>query len=209
MATGESKMTEMSTPPAEEEKPKKNQNGETTEANQEDIHPLEHTWTLWYDAPPKIKQDPSNWRSNVTSVASFQTVEDFWSLFNNLVPPSDLAMKSNYNLFKEGIKPEWEDPTNSAGGKFVIEISDTDQLGKTWLNVCLALIGEAFDDYNEICGAVVSVRGRRSRIAIWTKNAKNVQARDRIGSVLLQVTDVRPNKLVYQVHADAIKRYTA
>lgn len=36
----------------------------------------------------------------------------------------------------------------------------------------LALIGEQFDHGDEICGAVVNVRGR-DRISLWTKNASN------------------------------------
>ena len=35
------------------------------------------------------------------------------------------------------------------------------------------MIGEQFDHGDEICGAVVSVRGKQAKIAIWTKNATN------------------------------------
>jgi translation initiation factor 4E len=38
------------------------------------------------------------------------------------------------------------------------------------------MIGEQFDYGDEICGAVVSVRGKQERIAIWTKNAANEAA---------------------------------
>jgi hypothetical protein len=39
----------------------------------------------------------------------------------------------------------------------------------------LAMIGEQFDEGDEICGAVVSVR-RQDKIAIWTKTASNEAA---------------------------------
>jgi translation initiation factor 4E len=38
------------------------------------------------------------------------------------------------------------------------------------------MIGEQFDHGDEICGAVVSVRARQEKIAIWTKNASNEAA---------------------------------
>ena len=38
------------------------------------------------------------------------------------------------------------------------------------------MIGEQFDHGDEICGAVVSVRSRQEKIAIWTKNASNETA---------------------------------
>lgn len=37
----------------------------------------------------------------------------------------------------------------------------------------LAMIGEQFDHADEICGAVVNVRNKQEKIAIWTKNATN------------------------------------
>ncbi|PRQ57713.1 putative translation Initiation factor eIF-4e [Rosa chinensis] len=47
---------------------------------------------------------------------------------------------------------------------------------------CLqALIGEQFDHGDEICGAVVNVRNRQKKIALWTKNAANEAAQVSIG----------------------------
>jgi hypothetical protein len=40
----------------------------------------------------------------------------------------------------------------------------------------LAMIGEQFDEGDEICGAVVNVRARQDKIALWTKNAANEAA---------------------------------
>lgn len=38
------------------------------------------------------------------------------------------------------------------------------------------MIGEQFDHGDEICGAVVNVRSRQEKIALWTKNAANEAA---------------------------------
>lgn len=38
------------------------------------------------------------------------------------------------------------------------------------------MIGEQFDHGDEICGAVVNVRARQEKIAMWTKNAANESA---------------------------------
>lgn len=38
------------------------------------------------------------------------------------------------------------------------------------------MIGEQFDHGDEICGAVVNVRGKQDKIALWTKNAANEAA---------------------------------
>jgi translation initiation factor 4E len=38
------------------------------------------------------------------------------------------------------------------------------------------MIGEQFEESDEICGAVVSVRRAQDKIAIWTKTASNEAA---------------------------------
>ena len=45
-----------------------------------------------------------------------------------------------------------------------------------WLWQLLAMIGEQFEEGDEICGAVVSVRKAGDKIAIWTKTASNEAA---------------------------------
>merc|ERR1712087_425163 len=110
-----------------------------------------------------------NWQQNVKKIVSFSSVEDFWCLFNNLVKPSRLAVGGNYHLFKDGIMPAWEDPANENGGKWVLELPRTDNsLNKVWMYTVLAMIGENFPDSNEICGAVVSLRPKKNRSALWT-----------------------------------------
>ncbi len=44
-----------------------------------------------------------------------------------------------------------------------------------WLKL-LGMIGEQFDEGDEICGAVVSVRAKQDKISIWTKTASNEAA---------------------------------
>lgn len=134
--------------------------------NSQKKHPLQYTWTMWYDSPsPKNKQDAHNWQQNVKKIVSFSSVEDFWCLFNNLVKPSRLAVGGNYHLFKDGIMPAWEDPANENGGKWVLELPRTDNsLNKVWMYTVLAMIGENFPESNEICGAVVSLRPKKKSV---------------------------------------------
>ena len=42
-------------------------------------HPLQNTWTLWYDDPQMAKATPGmSWEANLKNIATFDTVEDFW-----------------------------------------------------------------------------------------------------------------------------------
>jgi translation initiation factor 4E len=40
-------------------------------------HPLQNTWTLWFDNPGK-KANTQSWSQNLKEVVNVDTVEDFW-----------------------------------------------------------------------------------------------------------------------------------
>ncbi|GAA0176122.1 translation initiation factor [Lithospermum erythrorhizon] len=134
-------------------------------------HPLEHSWTFWFDNPQtKSKQVP--WGSSIRPIYTFSTVEDFWSVYNNIHHPSKLAAGADFHCFKNKIEPKWEDPICANGGKWTVTFSKG-KSDTSWLYTLLAMIGEQFDHGDEICGAVVNVRSRQEKIALWTKNAAN------------------------------------
>ncbi|KAF9926945.1 eukaryotic translation initiation factor 4E [Modicella reniformis] len=148
-------------------------------------HPLNNSWTLWFDNPGK-KSNPNNWEQTLKELITFDTVEDFWGVYNNIMKTCDLSVNSNYHLFKQGIKPMWEDSANKQGGKWSIQLNrramtDIDNI---WLYTMLACIGEAFEQESEVCGAVVSVRKAIFRISLWTRSSDNQDLAMSIGRTL-------------------------
>jgi len=169
-------------------------------------HPLYSPWTLWFDSPAtkgrNLPQTPMSsfpqtpmpqtpgglaaqgWMEDIKRVISFDSVEEFWGLYNNIVPPSSLPQKANYYLFKEGIIPAWEDEANKNGGKWSIQLPKDKNRGnidKMWLYTMLAAIGETCDPLLEgepeqhpqslITGVIVSTRPQFYRLSIWTRSA--------------------------------------
>ncbi|XVF25560.1 hypothetical protein REPUB_Repub13aG0222500 [Reevesia pubescens] len=168
----------------------------------EQPHPLEHSWTFWFDNP-SAKSKQSAWGSSMRPIYTFATVEQFWSLYNNIHHPSKLAVGADFHCFKHKIEPKWEDPVCANGGKWTV----TFQRGKSdtcWLNTLLALIGEQFEYGDEICGAVVSVRTRQDKIAMWTKNAANETAQISIGKQWKELLDYNES-IGFIFHEDAKK----
>lgn len=116
----------------------------------------------------------------IIKICSFLLISS--RIFNNIRPASKLALGSNYHLFKENIEPKWEHHDNSKGGKWIHTCKGKkDQLDKMWLWMVLACIGENFEDDNEICGCVVSIRKGQDRIALWTRTSSNEAVQRRIG----------------------------
>lgn len=145
-------------------------------------HELQHQWCLWtYQRPGATKaregnQDQTNWGDTQRKVHDFGTAEDFWCMYNYSYPPSKLE-NVDYSLFKNGVTPAWEDPAVKTGGRWVIKLEKVkaQSLDDLWLSLSLALIGEAFTDQGGdiVCGAIVSVRSRASKLALWLSAAKD------------------------------------
>eukprot|EP00667_Euglena_gracilis_P011909 EG_transcript_12176 len=183
-----------------------------------DKHPLETTWVIWYDSRRLHQQgNPKDWFANLQMVAVFGTVEDFWSTYNHIKRPSDLEIGSNYHMFKQGIKPMWEDAANEKGGKWVVTLSskeDGSRLDDMWELLVLSMIGEYLDDgatesgkdiQSQICGAVLSKRKAGHRISVWTRDRENQASLKNIGLRLRTILKL-PEKaqMEYQSHAEAL-----
>lgn len=166
-------------------------------------HPLANNWTLWYDSPGK-KSSTKSWHDSLKNIITVTTVEDFWCVMNNIPIASELAIGSNYHLFREGVQPMWEDEGNQKGGKWVCPVlrKERNMLDGSWMSVLTSMIGETFENNSEICGAVVSVRKAVDRIAIWTKTAAKIEETNSIGREFKECCQAKAN-LTYQVHADA------
>ncbi|XVF25557.1 hypothetical protein REPUB_Repub13aG0222200 [Reevesia pubescens] len=65
-------------------------------------------------------------------------------------------------------------------------------------------MGEQFEYGDEICGAVVSVRTRQDKIAMWTKNAANETAQISIGKQWKELLDYNES-IGFIFHEDAKK----
>lgn len=153
-------------------------------------------------------------RGSGAQVATFDMVEDFWGIFNNIRPPSRLNPGSNYHLFKTGIEPTWEHKENKNGGKWNYCIPKKDGkkvIDDMWLYTILAMIGENFDAGHDLCGAVISLRKAGDRVAVWTKTADDDKACMEIGNQFKSAineclqTEVPKDSLEYLVHNEALE----
>jgi len=172
-------------------------------------HPLQNGWTIWYDNPGK-RTNQASWGDHLRKITTFDTVEDFWRVFNNLKPASSLPQGSNYHIFKEHIEPKWEDTANAKGGKWTVSVppkSRGSSLDQMWLWTILACIGETIRAPDDVCGLVVSVRKAGDRVQIWTRDATNENACRDIGRSLKETLELQDNIIIgYQSHADSMKK---
>ncbi|KAG5456904.1 MAG: translation initiation factor eIF 4e-like domain-containing protein, partial [Olpidium bornovanus] len=103
------------------------------------VHPLHHAWTLWYDNPAQ-KTAEALWSQNLKELITFDTVEEFWGVYNNVVLASNLPVGATYHFFKRGIMPMWEDPANEKGGRWTVQYMRRigEEVSQQWLNAVCA-----------------------------------------------------------------------
>ena len=80
---------------------------------------LVNSWTVWFmHRGPGVKI--SNYLLATKQVDSFSTVEEFWKVYSHLKRVDRLPFTSEFQVFRKGVKPMWEDLVNVNGGKWVV-----------------------------------------------------------------------------------------
>uniref|UniRef100_A0A8C0ISA1 Eukaryotic translation initiation factor 4E family member 2 n=1 Tax=Chelonoidis abingdonii TaxID=106734 RepID=A0A8C0ISA1_CHEAB len=122
-------------------------------------------------------------------------VEQFWRFYSHMVRPGDLTGHSDFHLFKEGIKPMWEDDANKNGGKWIIRLRKG-LASRCWENLILAMLGEQFMVGEEIF---------RCKL-LHPLTASDQATTARIRDTLRRVLNLPPNTIMeYKTHTDSIK----
>lgn len=121
----------------------------------------------------KSSVQANNYENNIHSIGSFSNSDEFWTIYSHLRRPNVLPVNSDIQLFRDGVKPVWEDPINAAGGKWIIRLKKG-LINRLWEHLVLALITGELDtpgsDF-EACGVVVSIRYQEDILSVWSRTA--------------------------------------
>jgi len=135
---------------------------------------LKHTWGMWFETDHKAK------------LGSFNTIQDFWRYYNQLVDPTNFPHNSNLSIYK--VNPTLPDEIPNKSCKWTIPTSK-DDTGKVWMKVVLAMIGEQFFHSNLIAGVVISVYPVLDNVTLWGSDCSNSAQIDEITSQLRKLVE--------------------
>ncbi|XP_057509490.1 eukaryotic translation initiation factor NCBP-like isoform X1 [Actinidia eriantha] len=138
------------------------------------FHPLKNKFVFWYTRRTPGIRSQTSYEDNIKKIVDFSTVEGFWVCYCHLARPSSLPSPTDLHLFKEGIRPLWEDSANCNGGKWIIRFKKAIS-GRFWEDLVLALVGDQLDYGDNMCGAVLSIRFNEDILSVWNRNASDHQ----------------------------------
>jgi translation initiation factor 4E len=166
-------------------------------------HLLNDIWILWYNdnnsKKSMVKSENSNsWKSNLQEAYTFSTVEEFWSLFNNIKLPTEIKIDDSYALFKKNSSPIWEDCLD--GGKWVFMLTSSKYLNRYWIDMLMCLIGAENNLLNMVNGIYIIIKKEyQYTIQIWIDNINRENDIINIGKIFKNYSNF-PNKIYFQPH---------
>ena len=156
-----------------------NANNTTEEKQDSPKTKLENKFSFLYRIDDSMQQHQTQkqvlakekYESQVKKIADFDTIEEFWGIFQHLRKPDSCKPGIEYFMFKEPIKPLWEDEHNKNGGRFSIKL----KRGYTtiiWEEMIFTLIGGILpkEIKEEINGIVVTSKKEFNTLQIWFRN---------------------------------------
>jgi translation initiation factor 4E len=153
-------------------------------------------WTLWEKpVSAHTSSDHDHYSAAMRCLSRITNVEEFWKYWLCMPQPSELLEGKHFvresgpngeltqidtlMLFREGVRPEWEDPQNASGGhyQFMFKTSSIvpGQLDEYWNNLAMGLVGGTVEPSDMITGMRLldkSTSGRNAgiRIEVWFKD---------------------------------------
>lgn len=160
--------------------------------------PLRYRWVVWEQLMAASGKS-IQYSESTRQIASCETVEDFWKMWQQLPQPSELLsnrMVLNVTegfhivdalmIFRDGIKPQWEDEANADGGHLQFQFKASlggGQIDEYWNNLVLGVVGATIEPIDMITGLrlVDKLVGGRSiggslRMEVWFGQLKDTRA---------------------------------
>jgi translation initiation factor 4E len=126
---------------------------------------LNSTWTVWH-----VRKDYT-----VVDLDSFSTVRGFWGRCDGLGGPHAWKTPCNLAVFRDGVRPLWEDPANDGGATATLCVARkrAAEWPALWTELMMCLVGETHDDADVVLGLLVGLRPGGIRANVWLRRASD------------------------------------
>jgi hypothetical protein len=167
--------------------------------SEEDIK-LDSKWVFWFESAQEESCSARDYiKQLVPSSGAFGSLQHIY----------DFCIQNSFKyqrilLFKEGIKPIWEDPHNVDGGRFFVHCQNQKQAFEHFLLVTKTIIPGKILDNEDLCGIIYAYKPQnRFSLSVWHKNSKDKAKIKEIRAQLKVLFNVKT--VSYHNHRASIK----
>ncbi|KAK2958802.1 putative translation initiation factor 4E [Blattamonas nauphoetae] len=159
-------------------------------SNQVPDYPFDNLWSLFVKVPEAGFEKKKNvmWEDSFHKICDFNSLNQFWIALKNLPSPEQMRKSSNYSIFKDGIKPAWEDKRNVGGGRVQITVKNPSvkwNINQLFIDMMLCVMGHDIDFSTNINGLVFNPQ--KPVIEFWYD--KYIQPASLLVSAISQAMD--------------------
>ena len=134
---------------------------------------LNSNWVLWFLQQPKqcdAKDFSKMYEEGLIKICEISSSSNFQDLAKYLIKPNKMKNKSNIYLFREGIRPLWEEHKN--GGCLRISLGKGSDLTEEYWKRLIDGCGQGVWS-NSVAGISLVSKFSQVTIQIWISNAQD------------------------------------
>ena len=87
----------------------------------------------------------------------------------------------------------WEDPAFKDGGRIVFRAQKGRFSNLYWERLLFSLVGENFEDEDQVLGLVLQIKPKFNAIGIWIRDAKDPQKVQTLKQDLTKIMELQPD----------------
>lgn len=163
---------------------------------------LQHKWSWYYKPTITYKQQSAaDWMADYRKVvpASFETVEQFWAIYNHMHALHELDYGNIYAIFRDNIEPVWEHEQNKNGFSIILYTNKTagaEYIGRLYQFTLLTLIGNNAPFSHLLNGCTLERKTGGNKIVFWFREEQTPKVREQIIQQILSCLEVPQEETV-------------
>ena len=150
--------------------------------------PLKLTERLqfWYQ---HYLRGEGEFEDSLKPVAVIENVEQFWAFYQHFKRPTDLPVGSYIYLFKENVKPVWEDEHNENGGAFILRFEKS-KCNRLWEDILLGYVSASAEILAEVNGVRLKVKKDFAEVDFWVANLDDEEIVENARKWIVSITSL-------------------
>lgn len=153
-------------------------------------------WALWYDVKPDASEQSRSgfFGDRLLEICTMDALHKFHEHDKNMKDPEHMPLHSNIYVFRNPIRPMWEQLPKGGAWSLKIKRGD-DRIRPAWAGLVAGLLKDSLGSEN-VAGIVLSSRPREFSLNVWLVSGQTSLLRFEILERLREVWELREGDLI-------------